>query len=81
MPGDKGRRNGGRAAPGDDQGPGRQATARNQHRKSPQDTPGGTSLQATAELDVLQKDGNARLSVSMGHDFSAMETDHELELN
>ncbi len=59
MPGDAGRRNKGRAAPGDDHGPWRQATARNQHQKSPENTPGGTAHPATTKLDVLREDGKA----------------------
>lgn len=63
MPGDRGLRDGGGAAPDDDRGSGRQASARNQHQKSPQDTPGGASHPTTAELDVLQGDDNALLDV------------------
>ena len=63
MPGDKGRRDQGGAASGDDRGPGRQASARNQHQKSPPDTPGGTAHPAAAKLDVLQGDDNALLDV------------------
>ena len=63
MPGDADRRNEGGAAPGDDRGPGRQASARNQHQNSPQNKPCRASLQATAKLDVLQEDRKARLEV------------------
>jgi hypothetical protein len=63
MPGNTGRRDEGIAAPGDDRGPGRQASARNQHQNSPQNKPCRASLQATAKLDVLQEDRKARLEV------------------